>query len=141
MKLTGAQILWESLVREGVDVVFEHTGGDTFDASLRALSIGGRLVTCGATSRPTTEIDIRVDVGKHFERLRTISVAVPLAELADWATANPEALADRVPPAPRAEATPPERISPSRKRTSRSEGRSEAASGLARPSTPPLLAG
>ncbi|GMV16954.1 MAG: hypothetical protein AMXMBFR56_51780 [Polyangiaceae bacterium] len=43
-----------------------------------------------------TEIDIRVDVGKHFERLRTISVAVPLAELADWATANPEALAPLV---------------------------------------------
>lgn len=43
-----------------------------------------------------TEIDIRVDVGKHFERLRTISVAVPLAELADWANANPEALAPLV---------------------------------------------
>jgi hypothetical protein len=39
-----------------------------------------------------TQIDIRVDVGKHFERLRTISVAVPLAELAEWATENPEAL-------------------------------------------------
>ena len=27
MKLTGAQILWESLVREGTDVVFGYPGG------------------------------------------------------------------------------------------------------------------
>ena len=27
MNLTGAQILWESLVREGVDTVFGHPGG------------------------------------------------------------------------------------------------------------------
>lgn len=39
-----------------------------------------------------TEIDIRVDVGRHLERLRTVSVAVPLAELADWAADNPAAL-------------------------------------------------
>ncbi|MCC6898029.1 MAG: hypothetical protein IT377_03590 [Polyangiaceae bacterium] len=40
-----------------------------------------------------TQIDIRVDVGKHFERLRTVSAAVPLAELAEWATDNPSAIA------------------------------------------------
>ena len=27
MKLTGAQILWETLVREGVEVVFGYPGG------------------------------------------------------------------------------------------------------------------
>lgn len=43
-----------------------------------------------------TQIEIRVDVGKHFERLRSVSVAVPLAELAAWATENPEALAPLV---------------------------------------------
>jgi len=43
-----------------------------------------------------TEIDIRVDVGKHLERLKTLSVAVPLSELADWANDNPEALAPLV---------------------------------------------
>ncbi|MCC6663523.1 MAG: hypothetical protein IT375_07250 [Polyangiaceae bacterium] len=40
-----------------------------------------------------TQIDIRVDVGKHLERLRTVSAAVPLAELAEWATDNPDAIA------------------------------------------------
>jgi acetolactate synthase-1/2/3 large subunit len=37
MKLTGAQILWESLVREGVDVVFGYPGGailPAYDAML-----------------------------------------------------------------------------------------------------------
>jgi hypothetical protein len=43
-----------------------------------------------------TEIDIRLDAGRHLERLRTISVAVPLSELADWASGNPEALAPLV---------------------------------------------
>ena len=42
-KLTGKQ---------GVDVVFEHVGADTWAGSLLSLRRGGRLVTCGATSGP-----------------------------------------------------------------------------------------
>jgi NADPH:quinone reductase-like Zn-dependent oxidoreductase len=34
----------------GADVVLDHVGAALFDASLRALAVGGRLVTCGATS-------------------------------------------------------------------------------------------
>jgi NADPH:quinone reductase-like Zn-dependent oxidoreductase len=34
----------------GVDVVFEHVGGELFEASVRALARDGRLVTCGATA-------------------------------------------------------------------------------------------
>ena len=36
--------------KKGVDVVFEHTGADTWAGSLLAMKRGGRLVTCGATS-------------------------------------------------------------------------------------------
>jgi alcohol dehydrogenase len=36
--------------KKGVDVVFEHTGAETFPGSLLVLKRGGRLVTCGATS-------------------------------------------------------------------------------------------
>src|ERR1700722_7604701 len=36
--------------KRGVDVVFEHTGAETFNGSLLSLKRGGRLVTCGATS-------------------------------------------------------------------------------------------
>jgi len=48
-KLTG---------RKGVDVVFEHVGAETFNGSLLSLKRGGRLVTCGATSGPTTTINL-----------------------------------------------------------------------------------
>jgi len=43
----------------GVDLAVEHVGPATFSDSLRALAIGGRLVTCGATTGPTAEIDLR----------------------------------------------------------------------------------
>jgi len=44
---------------KGVDVVFEHIGPETWTGSLASLSKGGRLVTCGATSGPKAEIDLR----------------------------------------------------------------------------------
>ena len=36
--------------KQGVDVVFEHVGPDTWPGSLISLKKGGRLVTCGSTS-------------------------------------------------------------------------------------------
>jgi alcohol dehydrogenase len=44
--------------KKGVDVVFEHTGAETFPGSLLVLKRGGRLVTCGATSGPTATLDL-----------------------------------------------------------------------------------
>jgi alcohol dehydrogenase len=44
--------------KKGVDVVFEHTGADTFAGSLLTLKRGGRLVTCGATSGPLATINL-----------------------------------------------------------------------------------
>src|SRR5690606_25673650 len=40
--------------KKGVDVVFEHVGAETFNGSLLVLKRGGRLVTCGSTSGPST---------------------------------------------------------------------------------------
>jgi alcohol dehydrogenase len=48
-KLTG---------KKGVDVVFEHTGADTWAGSLLSMKRGGRLVTCGATSGPSASINL-----------------------------------------------------------------------------------
>jgi NADPH:quinone reductase-like Zn-dependent oxidoreductase len=48
-KLTG---------KKGVDVVFEHTGADTWAGSLLSMRRGGRLVTCGATSGPTGNLNL-----------------------------------------------------------------------------------
>lgn len=44
----------------GVDVVFEHIGPETFEKSLLCLKRGGRVVTCGATSGPAVNIDLRL---------------------------------------------------------------------------------
>jgi NADPH:quinone reductase-like Zn-dependent oxidoreductase len=44
----------------GVDVVVEHVGTATWERSLRSLTRGGRLVTCGATTGHDAQIDLRV---------------------------------------------------------------------------------
>jgi NADPH:quinone reductase-like Zn-dependent oxidoreductase len=44
----------------GVDVVVEHVGTATWDRSLRCMTKGGRLVTCGATTGHDARIDLRV---------------------------------------------------------------------------------
>jgi NADPH:quinone reductase-like Zn-dependent oxidoreductase len=43
----------------GVNVVFEHVGQATWEESLRSMAVGGRLVTCGATTGHEGHIDIR----------------------------------------------------------------------------------
>lgn len=45
--------------RRGVDVVIESVGEKTWNASLQSLTRGGRLVTCGGTSGPKLELDVR----------------------------------------------------------------------------------
>jgi NADPH:quinone reductase-like Zn-dependent oxidoreductase len=45
--------------KRGVDVVVDNVGKDTWTQSLLALGRRGRLVTCGATSGPFVETDIR----------------------------------------------------------------------------------
>ncbi|MBA2734171.1 MAG: zinc-binding dehydrogenase [Acidobacteria bacterium] len=45
--------------KRGVDVVFEHTGAQTWPGSIQSLAKGGRLVTCGATSGFDAHTDIR----------------------------------------------------------------------------------
>ncbi len=44
--------------KQGVDVVFEHTGADTWAGSLLSMKRGGRLVTCGATSGPIGSLNL-----------------------------------------------------------------------------------
>jgi alcohol dehydrogenase len=43
----------------GVDVVVNYTGGDTWAESLKCLTKGGRLLTCGATAEFDPKTDIR----------------------------------------------------------------------------------
>jgi NADPH:quinone reductase-like Zn-dependent oxidoreductase len=43
----------------GADVVVEHVGPATWEASMKALGRNGRLVTCGATTGPIVNLDLR----------------------------------------------------------------------------------
>lgn len=50
----------KKLTGGGVDVVVDHVGPATFGGSLRSLVKGGRLVTCGATTGPATEVNLNL---------------------------------------------------------------------------------
>jgi NADPH:quinone reductase-like Zn-dependent oxidoreductase len=52
--------VWELTGKRGVDVVVDTVGQATWKKSLRALAKDGRLVTCGATTGPLGETDIRL---------------------------------------------------------------------------------
>ncbi|HLL75648.1 MAG TPA: zinc-binding dehydrogenase [Pyrinomonadaceae bacterium] len=54
--------------KRGVDVVFEHTGAETWPGSILSLARNGRVVTCGATSG----FDARTDLRQVFYRHLTI---------------------------------------------------------------------
>jgi NADPH:quinone reductase-like Zn-dependent oxidoreductase len=45
--------------KKGVEVVFDHVGGDIFEKSLTALAWGGRLVLCGATVGHMANLNLR----------------------------------------------------------------------------------
>jgi NADPH:quinone reductase-like Zn-dependent oxidoreductase len=45
--------------KRGVNVVIDDVGEATWERSLRVLGRGGRLVTCGATSGPLVQTDVR----------------------------------------------------------------------------------
>jgi NADPH:quinone reductase-like Zn-dependent oxidoreductase len=49
----------ERTAKRGVDVVIDNVGQAAWGHSLRALGRRGRLVTCGATSGPIVETDVR----------------------------------------------------------------------------------
>jgi NADPH:quinone reductase-like Zn-dependent oxidoreductase len=55
--------------KRGVDVVFEHTGAETWPGSIASLAKSGRLVTCGATSGYDARTDIRQVFYRHLSLL------------------------------------------------------------------------
>lgn len=45
--------------KKGFDAIIDSTGAATFGKSVRLLGLGGRLVTCGATTGGPSEVDVR----------------------------------------------------------------------------------
>lgn len=53
--------------RRGVDIVVEHVGQATWERSVRSLTHGGRLVTCGATTGYEGLTDIRLLFARQLQ--------------------------------------------------------------------------
>ncbi len=64
-----AEELLKATKGKGADVVFEHIGPATWAGSVRCLARGGRLVTCGATTGPKVELDLRFFYTKELSVL------------------------------------------------------------------------
>lgn len=67
----------------GVDVVFDHVGPDTFEANMKAVKWGGRIVICGSTTGGEVKLNLRA---LFFKRISLIgSTMGPKADqLAVW---------------------------------------------------------
>ena len=61
-----AKVVFQKTGRRGVDVVLENVGAATWPGSIRSLAKGGRLVTCGGTSGPICETDVRLVFWKQI---------------------------------------------------------------------------
>jgi NADPH:quinone reductase-like Zn-dependent oxidoreductase len=55
--------------RRGVDVVIEHVGEATWAGSMRSLAVGGRLVTCGATTGANGAVNLSALFSKRLSIL------------------------------------------------------------------------
>ena len=65
--------------RRGVDIVFEHVGGETFTKTILCAAKGGAIVTCGATGGFTPQVDLR---HVFFRQLRILgSTMAPKGDL------------------------------------------------------------
>jgi alcohol dehydrogenase len=78
-KLTG---------KKGVDVVFEHVGGEGFNDSLLCLKRGGRLTTCGSTAGPSVQLNLMQLFQQQYKILGSFGASMRnirdgLAKMAD----------------------------------------------------------
>ncbi len=65
------------------DIVFEHVGKATFEASLKSLRHGGRLVTCGATTGYDVALDLRYVFARQYQILgSTMGTLAEMREVA-----------------------------------------------------------
>lgn len=64
----GPKVL-DATNQNGVEVVMEHIGPATWDTSLKVVSRGGRIVTCGATTGPEVPLVLRQLFGREITLL------------------------------------------------------------------------
>ncbi len=78
-------VIRSATAKRGMDVVIDSVGTATWTRSLQSLGRGGRLVTCGGTSGPMVETDVR----RLFMNQWTISGSTMGSE-AEWAAVAAE---------------------------------------------------
>ena len=54
-----SRVVWQMSGKTGMDVIVNFTGGDTWVPSIKALRVGGRMLTCGASAGFDPRTDIR----------------------------------------------------------------------------------
>lgn len=70
--------------KKGFDVVIDHVGVDTFGESMKSLTWGGKLVTCGATTGADVTVDLKAVFFKNLSILgSTMGGKALLPKLAD----------------------------------------------------------
>ncbi|HEX2066849.1 MAG TPA: zinc-binding dehydrogenase [Candidatus Thermoplasmatota archaeon] len=90
--------------KKGFDAILDSSGTATFGKSVRLLGLGGRLVTCGATTGPMAEVDIRSIFWKQLSILgSTMGVPQDLADaVALWKRGQLKVVIDSIFPLERA---------------------------------------
>jgi NADPH:quinone reductase-like Zn-dependent oxidoreductase len=85
---------------KGVEVVFDHVGGEVFERSLKALAWGGRIVLCGATADHRATLNLRAVFYKSLSILgSTMGSLADLHELLRYfAAGRLRAVVDRTLP-------------------------------------------
>ena len=94
----------EIVGRKGVEVIFDHVGGEHFERSMRLLAWAGRIVLCGATAAPEASINLRAVFFKSLSILgSTMGGQGDLRRLApDFETGRLRPVVDRTLPLQRA---------------------------------------
>lgn len=84
--------------KKGFDVIIDSVGEATFKESVRLLGLGGRLVTCGATTGPAGEMDLRLIFWKQLSILgSTMGIPQDLTDaLKMWQQGKLEPIIDSV---------------------------------------------
>ncbi|HUR62150.1 MAG TPA: zinc-binding dehydrogenase [Candidatus Thermoplasmatota archaeon] len=86
--------------KKGFDAILDSSGTATLGRSVRLLGLGGRLVTCGATTGPTAEVDIRSIFWKQLTIMgSTMGIPQDLKDaIAMWESGNLRVHVDSVLP-------------------------------------------
>jgi NADPH:quinone reductase-like Zn-dependent oxidoreductase len=74
------QEIMRRTAKRGVDVVFEHVGGEVWEKSVRSLTRGGRLVTTGGTETYDVKMNVAYVFHKELRLLGANSTTKPELE-------------------------------------------------------------